>query len=132
MVSDLIRGRAIWFGGKDRSAESMDKFFRWPGPEKCGKIRLAVMDMGTALRASTLKPGHAPKAKILYDKFHVFKHLGEAIDKVRKQEYARVSGEGRRFIRGKSTRCCRTGTISRRRGRPLFGCCSGPMRDSMT
>jgi len=99
-VGDLIRGRAIWFGGKDRSEESMDEFFRWLGPEKCGKIRLAVRDMWTAFRTSTLKPGNAPKAKILYDKFHVFKHLGEAIDKVRKQEYARVSGDGRRFIKG--------------------------------
>ena len=51
VVSDLIRGRAIWFGGKDRSEASMDAFFRWLGPEKCGKIRLAVMDMWTAFRA---------------------------------------------------------------------------------
>jgi len=100
VVSDLIRGRAIWFGGKDRSEESMNEFFRWLGPEKCGKIRLAVMDMWPAFRTSTLKAGNAPKAKILYDKFHVFKHLGEAIDHVRKQEYARVSGDGRRFIKG--------------------------------
>ena len=100
VVSDLVRGRAIWFGGKDRSEESMDEFFKWLGPEKCGKIRLAVMDMWPAFRTSTLKPGNASKAKILYDKFHVFKHLGEAIDKVRKQEYARVSGDGRRFIKG--------------------------------
>jgi len=26
-VSDLERRRAIWFGGKDRSQESMDAFF---------------------------------------------------------------------------------------------------------
>jgi transposase len=28
------------------------------------------------------------------------RHLGEALDKVRKTEYARVSGKGRRFIKG--------------------------------
>lgn len=100
VVSDLIRGRAIWFGGKDRSEESLDQFYRWLGPEKCGKIRLAVMDMWPAFRASTLKAGNAPQAKILYDKFHVLRHLGEAIDKVRKQEYARLSGTDRRFIKG--------------------------------
>ena len=48
VVTDLIRGRAIWFGGKDRSEESMDEFFRWLGTEKSGKIRLAVMDMWKA------------------------------------------------------------------------------------
>jgi transposase len=100
VVSDLIRGRPIWFGGRDRSEESLDEFFAWLGPEKCGKIRLAVMDMWQAFRNSTLKEGNAPQAAILYDKFHVLKHLGEAMDKVRKREYARLSGQDRRFIKG--------------------------------
>jgi transposase len=100
VVSDLLRGRAIWFGGEDRSEASMDAFFAWLGPEKSGKLRLAVMDMWPAFRSSTLKVGNAPQAAILYDKFHVIRHLGEAIDKVRKQEYARLSGADRRFIKG--------------------------------
>ena len=100
VVSDLIRGRAIWFGGQDRSEESMDGFYRWLGPAKSGKIRLAVMDMWKAFRKSTLKAGNAPQAAILYDKFHILKHLGEAMDKVRKQEYAGMTGGGRRFIKG--------------------------------
>ena len=100
VVSDLERGRPIWFGGKDRSEASLDEFFAWLGPEKCGKIRLAVMDMWKAFRNSTLKEGNAPQATILYDKFHVLKHLGEAMDKVRKQEYAALSGKDRRFIKG--------------------------------
>jgi hypothetical protein len=100
VVSDLVRGRAIWFGGCDRSEESMDEFYRWLGPTKSGKIRLAVMDMWKAFRTSTLKPGNAPQAAILYDKFHILKHLGEAMDKVRKQEYAQYTGGGRRFIKG--------------------------------
>lgn len=100
VVSDLERGRPIWFGGKDRSEESLDEFFAWLGPVKCGKIRLAVMDMWKAFRNSTLKEGNAPQATILYDKFHILTHLGEAMDKVRKREYARLVGEDRRFIKG--------------------------------
>jgi len=100
VVSDLERGRAIWFGGHDRSIASLDEFFAWLGPRKCRKIRLAVMDMWKPFRQCTHKPGHAPRAAILYDKFHVLKHLGEAMDKVRKQEYARVAGQDRRFIKG--------------------------------
>ena len=42
----------------------------------------------------------APQAAILFDKFHVMRHLGEALDKVRKSEYARLTGEDRRFIKG--------------------------------
>lgn len=58
------------------------------------------MDMWKAFKNSTLKPEHAPQAKILFDKFHVMRHLGEALDKVRKSEYARLTGKGRSFIKG--------------------------------
>lgn len=100
VVSDLIRGRPIWFGGTDRSEKSMDLFFQWLGPRKCKGIRLAVMDMWKPFRNSTLKAGNAPQAGILYDKFHILKHLNEALDKVRKSEYARLSGKDRKFIKG--------------------------------
>jgi transposase len=100
VVSDLERGRPIWFGGRDRSEASLDEFFAWLGPQKCGTIRLAVLDMWQAFRNSTLKEGNAPQATILYDKFHILTHLGAAMDKVRKREYARLSGKDRRFIKG--------------------------------
>lgn len=100
VVSDLLRRRPIWFGGQDRSEASMDAFYAWLGPEKSRRIRLAVMDMWKAFRVSTLKPGHAPQAQIVFDKFHVLRHLNTALDTVRKQEYARLSGAGRRFIKG--------------------------------
>ncbi len=37
---------------------------------------------------------------ILFDKFHVMRHLGAALDQVRKNEYARLQGRGRRYIKG--------------------------------
>ena len=100
VVSDLVRGRPIWFGGKDRSEASMDLFYAWLGPVKSSKIRLAVMDMWKAFRNSTLKEGNAPQALIIYDKFHVLGHLQDALDTVRKNEYSRLTGPGRRFIKG--------------------------------
>jgi transposase len=100
VVSDLIRRRPIWFGGKDRTEASMDEFFTWLGPRKSKRIRLAVMDMWKPFRTSTLKADHAPQASILFDKFHVLRHLGDAMDTVRKSEYARLSGKDRRFIKG--------------------------------
>jgi transposase len=56
------------------------------------------MDMWKAFENSAKV--HIPQAAILYDKFHVIRHLGEALDTVRKSEYARVSGRNRRFIKG--------------------------------
>ena len=98
VVSDLERGRPIWFGGKDRSKESLDIFYQWLGAKKVKKIRLAVMDMWKAFEKSTRE--NAFHAAILYDKFHVMRHLGEALDKVRKMEYARLSGKERSYIKG--------------------------------
>ena len=98
VVSDLIRARPIWFGGEDRSEKSMGQFYDWLGEKKSGGVRLAVMDMWKPFRNVTR--ARAPQAAILFDKFHIMRHLGEALDKVRKSEYARLSGKDRRFIKG--------------------------------
>ena len=98
VVSDLERRRPIWFGGDDRSEASMDQFYRFLGKRKAKGIRLAVMDMWKAFRNSTHL--NAPQAAILFDKFHVMKHLGEALDQIRKAEYARLTGKQRQFIKG--------------------------------
>jgi transposase len=37
---------------------------------------------------------------ILYDKFHIMRHLGDALDEVRKSEYRRLSGRDRSYIKG--------------------------------
>ncbi|MBK5206288.1 MAG: transposase [Polaromonas sp.] len=42
----------------------------------------------------------APQTAILFDKFHIMRHLGETLDKVRKSEYARLSSKDRRYIKG--------------------------------
>jgi transposase len=76
----------------------MDQFYASLGAENREKIRLAVMDMWKPFRNST--QSHAPQAAILFDKFHILRHLGEALDKVRKAEYARVTGTKRKFIKG--------------------------------
>jgi transposase len=98
VVSDLDRKRPIWFGGDDRSEASMAQFYDWLGPEKSARIRLVVMDMWKPFR--NVARERAPQAAILFDKFHIMRHLGEALDKVRKAEYARLRGKDRRFIKG--------------------------------
>ncbi len=98
IVSDLVRKRPIWFGGADRSEASMNLFFEWLGEKKSRNIRLAVMDMWKPFRNACAS--HAPGAAMLYDKFHALRHLSDAMDKVRRSEYARLKGEDRKFIKG--------------------------------
>lgn len=98
VVSDLIRRRAIWFGGQDRKQASMKQFYDWLGEKRSKRIRLVVMDMWKAFYNATKEA--ASQAAILYDKFHVMRHLGEVLDGVRKAEYARLKGRDRKFIKG--------------------------------
>ena len=98
VVSDLARRRVLWFGGSDRSEARMNMFYTWLGPKKAAGIRLAVMDMWKPFRNATSP--HAPQAAILFDKFHLMCHLGDALDAVRKAEYRRLSGKDRRYLKG--------------------------------
>lgn len=98
IVSDIIRGRPIWIGGEGRTEADMALFFAFLGEKKTKKIRLAVMDMWKPFYNMTKL--HAPKANILFDKFHVLNHLSTAMDQVRREEYKRVSGEEKNFIKG--------------------------------
>ena len=41
-----------------------------------------------------------PDEKIVYDRFHVVKHLNEAVDKVRRQEHKALSAEGDERLKG--------------------------------
>jgi transposase len=99
VVSDLARHQPIWFGGVDRSEASMRMFYDFLGPPRTKRIRLAVMDMWKPFRNATEQD--APQAAILYDKFHVLRHLNEAMDRVRKAEYHRLTNRAdRQYIKG--------------------------------
>ncbi len=36
----------------------------------------------------------------MFDRFHIVKHLGDALDVIRRSEYKRVTGEDRSFVKG--------------------------------
>src|SRR3546814_19206563 len=90
VVSDLERGRPIWFGGSGRSEADIDQFFADLGPKKSARIELAVMDMWRPFRNSVQK--NAPNAGVVFDKFHIMRHLSDALDHVRRDEYNRQIG----------------------------------------
>jgi len=54
--------------------------------------------MWKPFRKATLK--NAPQAQIVFDKFHIMKHLSAALDEVRRSEYKRASEKDKRFIKG--------------------------------
>ena len=98
IVSDLESGTPIWIGGEGRKESDMDKFFDEFGDKKTKHIRLVVMDMWKAFYNAV--KNHIPQATILYDKFHILRHLSEAMDEIRREEYRRVSKEKQQYIKG--------------------------------
>jgi len=99
VVSDLERHQPIWFGGVDRSEDSMRMFYDFLGTARAKRIRLAVMDMWKPFR--NVPEAEAPHAAILYDRFHVSRHLNAAMDRVRKAEYKRLTNRAdRQYIKG--------------------------------
>jgi transposase len=98
VVSDLDRGRPIWVGGRGRAEQDLDMFFKDLGKSKAGRIKLAAMDMWKPFFNSV--KNNVPDARIIYDKFHIVRHLNDALDKVRRSEYHRLAGQDRSYIKG--------------------------------
>ena len=96
---DGPRGAELLFVGEGRKEQDLKKFWRWFGRPRARQITHAVMDMWKAFRRSF--EAHCPGVVILYDKFHVIRHLLEALNTVRKQEFKRAGKSLKGLLCGK-------------------------------
>lgn len=69
--------------------------------EQRRKVEGVVMDMGAAFEAAA--EAQMPQAEIVHDRFHVAKHLNEAVDKVRRTEHRKLQEQGEETLKGKSS-----------------------------
>lgn len=93
LVSDLERG-TVEFIAFDRKRASLDAYYETLRPKQLAGIQAVAMDMWEAFVASTC--AHVPRAntKIVFDRFHIMKHMTQAVDDVRKSEHRRLLSEG--------------------------------------
>lgn len=98
VVLDYDSGEVIWTG-EGRSEATLSAFFKLIGPEVCKQIVAVSMDMAAAYLKAVRR--HCPKAREVFDRFHVAKHLNEAVNDTRKLIMARASEEQRRVVKGK-------------------------------
>jgi transposase len=91
VIRDLDSGRVIWVG-EGREKETLDRFFMELGKKKCKAITVAVIDMWKPYIASIKEHTNA---EIVFDKFHVSKKINEAVDNIRKKEFAKADKEER-------------------------------------
>lgn len=90
VVSDQRAGRVLHVAS-DRTAESLKSYYETLNPMQKEAIEGVAMDMWPAYVGATVAAVPGAKAKIAFDKFHVAKHLGEAVDRVRRGEHRELS-----------------------------------------
>lgn len=79
---------------EDRKQSSLDGFWKTLTEEQIASIESVSMDMWDPYIHSVRE--HVPEAdgKIVFDKFHVAQHLGDAVDKVRRKENKILKARG--------------------------------------
>lgn len=101
LVCNYETGEIVWTG-EGRSAKTLKAFFTLVGSDVCKQIAAVSMDMAApyikAVRAA------CKEARIVFDHFHVAKHLNEAVNDTRKIVMAKApdaeqsAAKGQRFV----------------------------------
>ena len=99
VVCDLI-GSTVEYVADERKAESLEGYYLQFTKAQLERIKAVAMDMWEPYFKATLK--HVPDAagKIVHDRFHVMKHVGEAVDRVRKQEHRELTSQDDHRLKG--------------------------------
>lgn len=88
---DLEEARLLWTS-EGRDEDSLRRFFEHWGPERTERIVGISCDMWSPYM--NMIKEYAPHATVVFDKFHVMRHLLEAVDKVRKEEARQLAEQG--------------------------------------
>lgn len=104
LVYQIDRGAKRLLGViKERKTESLSKFFDEFGKQRCEGIKVVCSDMWKPYL--NVIAAMLPNALNVLDRFHIVKKLGEAVDRVRKDEAARLQREGYEPVLKKSKYC---------------------------
>jgi transposase len=99
VVSDLERPRVL-FVAEDRKRESLDGFWENMTAEQLSAVEGVAMDMWEPYIGAVIESIPRGGEKIVFDKFHVAKHLNDALDLVRRREHKILRAEGRDWLKG--------------------------------
>ncbi|HZT64220.1 MAG TPA: ISL3 family transposase [Acidimicrobiales bacterium] len=84
LVSNHRKNQVIW-ADDGRGEKALDGFFDELGSERAEALTAVSMDMSAGYAKSVTKQGHATRAVICYDPFHVVALATRALDVVRRQ-----------------------------------------------
>ncbi len=87
VVVDHERGKVVWMK-EGKNADTLKAFFDELGEERRAKLEVVTADMSAAYTKAVRES--IPHAQIVYDRFHVQKLVGEALDETRREEWRRL------------------------------------------
>ena len=93
LVNDLSRNRVLYVT-EDREQRSLDGFWPTLTEEHRESVAAVAMYMWDPYVDSVGEHVREADPKIVFDKFHIAKHLGEAVDRVRRREHKALKAEG--------------------------------------
>lgn len=93
-----LEGARVLEAVEGRMEESADTLLRTLSPEQRKTIKAVAVDMWQPFLNAIAK--NASEAAIVHDKFHVSKHLNEALDQVRRAENKTLRQEGDETLKG--------------------------------
>jgi transposase len=100
VVVEPTRKRVLWVG-RGRGRADVRPFFALLGPERCARLKAAVMDMSASYELEVRL--HCPNAAVVFDLFHVIAKYGhDVIDRVRvdRANELRADRPARRIVKG--------------------------------
>jgi transposase len=97
LLTDLEESRVLDVV-EERTAEAAGQLWDTLSPEQKQAVEAVAVDMWEPF-IQTIQT-QVPEADIVHDKFHVSKYLGEAVDKVRRQEHKELLAQGDETLKG--------------------------------
>jgi transposase len=99
LVCDLDRA-TVEYIGDDRKQTSLDAYYRSLSRKQLAGIKAVAMDMWDPFVASTVAQVPNGESTIVFDRFHIMKHMMEAVDEIRKWEHGLLKAEGDEALKG--------------------------------
>ena len=97
LLTDLDESRVLDVV-EERTTEAADRLWETLSPEQKQAAEAVAVDMWEPFIQTIQK--QVPEADIVHDKFHVSKYLGEAVEKVRRQEHKELMAQGDETLKG--------------------------------
>ncbi len=96
VVLDLDSG-AVVFVGDGKGADALDPFWKRMGRRRA-RIEAVAMDLAPAYRKAVAE--NLPKARVVFDRFHVMKLLDEKLSDLRRSLHREAAAVGKKILKG--------------------------------